>query len=220
MRGYDPEDARRALRAYLATKKERLAPWCQRAGISESAVRGFLRGRSQSLSGRTLERLAQADGVEIGRLLPGAGALDQRPLVTAELADGPGVALLGAVFVRVWVRDADAPGFELLRRDRLAALTTARPDQLVLLPVRTDAMADTLNPGDTALVDTTRTDPREAGVFAVTVDGTPAIRRLTYDWADGRVLVSHDNPAYAPFPATPEAVPILGRVIWAGRAFA
>ncbi len=52
---------RRALAGYLDAKQESLNGWCRRAKVSESTVRGFLAGRTQSLSDRTYDKLALAD---------------------------------------------------------------------------------------------------------------------------------------------------------------
>ncbi len=217
MRGYDPEKARRTLQAYIAGKSETVAAWSRRAGISDETVRSFLKGRSQSLQASTLEKLARADGVDTAQLLPGAAALADRPVVTAALADGPGVEMLGSRFVRVCREDPADPGFVLFETAWLATLTAARPDQLVLLPVRGDAMADTLRPGDTVLVDRSQTTCADTGLFAVAIDDTPAIKRLTHDWTTNRLLVGHDNAAYPGFAADPNAVTIFGRLLWLTR---
>lgn len=60
---------RTAIRRFMAGRPALNAyAWCRAAGIHESVLRGFLDGRSQSLTFRTLQRLAQAAGVKVSQL--------------------------------------------------------------------------------------------------------------------------------------------------------
>lgn len=85
---YDPERRRRAIRAVMELKDLNVTGWCRAAGMSESALRWFLSGRSNAMGDDTYEELAAAAGVPaavlrgdmpIGKAIPvvgrvGAGA--------------------------------------------------------------------------------------------------------------------------------------------------
>lgn len=60
---------RRALRRFMASRNLQVFPWAKRAGVSEAAIRNFLKGRSDSLAVPILEKLAAAEGVPIDALV-------------------------------------------------------------------------------------------------------------------------------------------------------
>lgn len=61
---------RSALQAFIDSRGARqLNAICTRAGVSESAVRGFLKGKSRSLNQETYDKLAQSEGVPVALLL-------------------------------------------------------------------------------------------------------------------------------------------------------
>ena len=68
-KAFNPEQRRRALRAYMRqAEHEKVLPWARKAGVSEASIRNFLNGDSDSLSDRTYSLLAAADEVPIGAL--------------------------------------------------------------------------------------------------------------------------------------------------------
>ena len=56
----DPDQRRRALKAFQATYLLRTFPWCKAARVAESTLRGFLNGDQDSLGDRNYEKLAAA----------------------------------------------------------------------------------------------------------------------------------------------------------------
>jgi len=66
---YDPENLRQSIRAFMAARGLRTAPWCRCAGVQESALRGFLAGRSRSLTIETMAKLAEAANASVAEIL-------------------------------------------------------------------------------------------------------------------------------------------------------
>lgn len=63
-------DKRRdALQKFITSRNESLNAWCLRAKVSESGVRGFLVGRSQTLTDKTYRKLAAAAEVSVTQLI-------------------------------------------------------------------------------------------------------------------------------------------------------
>lgn len=65
----DAERRRRALRQFMAARGLEPAEWARRAGLTNAnSIYNFLRGRAASLSQKTLEALASAEGVSVSEL--------------------------------------------------------------------------------------------------------------------------------------------------------
>lgn len=70
---YDPDAHRAALQGYLDANRPRLGSWNQwaaRASVSEAAIRGFMAGRTRTLSMATYAALASAAGTTVSMLVP------------------------------------------------------------------------------------------------------------------------------------------------------
>lgn len=101
-------------------------PWATRAGVSEGAVRNFLKGKSDSLSQRTLERLAFSEGVSVAEL-------------TGESVERARIAVKSYVGAGCEVFPADDYG-EGQGMDEVEAPEGVDPDDLIALRVRGDSM--------------------------------------------------------------------------------
>jgi len=77
MQIYDPETRREALRRFIEANKIKVTVWCREAGVSNGSVRAFLKGDSNSLTDKTLTKLAGASGVSVGVLTGEAEALSR-----------------------------------------------------------------------------------------------------------------------------------------------
>jgi transcriptional regulator with XRE-family HTH domain len=64
-----PEFIRTRLRAYMKRKDLKPYPWAARAGLSENTLATFLNEPNRSITARTLEKLADAEGISIPELL-------------------------------------------------------------------------------------------------------------------------------------------------------
>ena len=105
-------------------------------------------------------------------------------------------------------------GFERTWLRKLAA----SPDALSIIQVAGDSMAPTLGDGDDILVDRgDAADRLRDGIYVIRMDDALMVKRLAV--RPGQQLsVLSDNPAYPGWPdVEPDAVSIIGRVVWAGR---
>jgi len=101
----------------------------------------------------------------------------------------------------------------------LRALTGASRDQLTMIRVEGDSMAQTLNAGDDILVDHAAAgEGLRDGIYVLRVDDALLVKRLAIHPFGGRVTVQSDNPNYPDWPDRGlDELTCIGRVIWAGR---
>lgn len=77
VKAFNPDQRRHVLREYMRQHPQlTVNGWCKAAGISESTLRNFLNGDSESLSDRSYELLAAARGEQVSTL---RGERHQRP---------------------------------------------------------------------------------------------------------------------------------------------
>ncbi len=74
---------RNALKAFFAGLSVSQSAFCKSAGVSEAAVRAFLKGETRSLNSATYEKLAREGGVSVAALL---GAPSDEPFRPTPLA--------------------------------------------------------------------------------------------------------------------------------------
>ncbi len=74
----------------------------------------------------------------------------------------------------------------------------------------------TIHDGDLMLLEVTRPQFKQDGIYAIVQSGGVGMRRLARR-IDGSVEIGCDNPAYGSEVARPEAIKILGRVLWFGK---
>jgi len=100
----------------------------------------------------------------------------------------------------------------------------AEPSDLFQIRVDDESMVPALRPGDTILLDRRATQPDREGIYMLTMNDVPLIKRLQI--LPGRIIkMASDNPAYETFSIplshiNNQHLTILGRVVWvvwAGR---
>ena len=127
---------------------------------------------------------------------------DLVPLVDAHLSAGDGAFVLSEqatayyAFRRAWVRSVAA---------------SART--LVLLHVSGESMQPTIKHGDTVMIDTARRQLLDGGIFAIRIDHTILVKRLSFR-PGGRIRVVSDNRECEPYEIAADELHILGQVIW------
>jgi Predicted transcriptional regulator len=84
-----------------------------------------------------------------------------------------------------------------LRADWLAS-ESLKPESLVACKMTGDSMMPGLNNGDTVLIDTSRTQPKDGRVFAINYEGELVIKRLMRD--AGNWWLSSDNTDKTRYP--------------------
>ncbi len=91
-------------------------------------------------------------------------------------------------------------------------------DAASLITVQGDSMEPTLSDGDDIMVDRSAAQrPLREGIHVIRMDGTLMVKRLARA-PGGTLSVLSDNSAYTRLDnVAPDAVEIMGRVVWAGR---
>lgn len=101
---------------------------------------------------------------------------------------------------------------------RLLASLGVREDQSAMLRAQGDSMVPTIQDGDRMLIDERdRKLTAKGGVFVLRLDGALMVKRVA-KIGDG-IAVTSDNPEFPPIPVqAPDAIEVLGRVVWLSRA--
>jgi phage repressor protein C with HTH and peptisase S24 domain len=199
-------------------------------GVSPSAFRKWLKGEAEP-SRERLIALARTAGVGVAWLAEGEGpepsfesngAGRRRsslpdPGDTSDWASfvmppdqtsppGPGAPTLGRYLA--------------LRRDWVRTICGVEPENLALDIGADEAMAPTIRPRDTLLLDTTKSRIGCNGIYVLGVGQQRQVRRVQVRH-DGSLLLMTDNQAYQPDIVATDAVAaitVFGRVVWIGRA--
>lgn len=137
--------------------------------------------------------------------LPNAGAYVQVPHYDVEVSAGDGCQ---------WV---DHPNNDpLVFRARWFKAKGCKPQDCRAIYVRGDSMAPTLNDGDTVLIDVSRTQVRDDGIYALVYGGDLYIKRL-FRIPGGGLELRSDNPRHVTREVIGAAITdvrILGEMIW------
>ena len=113
--------------------------------------------------------------------LPVPDVFSYVPMAKAQLSAGGGSFVLTEDFV----------GYYAFRKDWLKRIATG-PDQVVLMKVQGNSMAPTIMDKDTVLIDIGRTRIIEGQIYAMRLDSTIMIKRLTHR-PGGIINVISDN---------------------------
>ena len=104
------------------------------------------------------------------------------------------------------------------RKNWLSRVATS-PSRLVLMRINGNSMSPTLEDSDTVMIDTGRRDIKEGMIYALRVDHSVMIKRLSFR-VGGKVLIISDNRHdYDPYEAPMKDLHILGQVIFFCRTF-
>jgi phage repressor protein C with HTH and peptisase S24 domain len=199
-------------------------------GVSQQAVMELESGRAKGT--KHTAKFARALGQDPlwletgdGRMREAAKAKRQSRAepqdVVPELADYERIPLFDMRTTtgrNVFANLSSAVGFELFASTWLRQLSPTPFSQLAVLQMSGDSMEPTLSHGDHALVDTAQLNLRREGIYALKLDDTLLIRRVTMHPATKRVTIGADNTRYQPYQdLDPDALEALGRVIWIGH---
>jgi len=111
-----------------------------------------------------------------------------------------------------------ADGFAPFRQNLLRRLTRSGPDRLALISVAGDSMYPTLADGDDILIDLGETAPHRDAIYAIRMENTLQVKRVSVNPVTGFLSIKSDNPLYESWnDCDPASVDILGRVVWVGR---
>ncbi len=139
---------------------------------------------------------------------PDPEAFDYVPMAEARLSAGDGC----------FVISEDMEGYYAFRKNWISRVATS-PNNLVLMRIHGNSMAPTLEDNDTAMIDIGRRDIKEGMIYALRVDHSIMIKRLSFR-VGGKVLIISDNRTeYDPYEAEMKDLHVIGQVIFFCRTF-
>ena len=102
------------------------------------------------------------------------------------------------------------------KRDWLSRVLGITHNDIVLVEVRGDSMADTLQDGDLVLIDRRQNTLDVSAVFVLRVNDALLVKRVQHNF-DGSVTIKSDNSRYDPVTKSGRQLKdlqIVGRVVW------
>jgi hypothetical protein len=127
------------------------------------------------------------------------------PRYDAGLSAGPG-SIIDA--------DSEPIGFHLIEAQWLRSVTQTAPSRLAVLRVAGDSMEDTLADGDWVLVDRGQTRAAQEGIYALQIDDTTWVKRLSLNLRERLIRVISDNPRYPVQELPADDLTVIGRIVW------
>lgn len=139
---------------------------------------------------------------------PDPDAFDYIPMADTQLSAGGGC----------FVISERVEGYYAFKKSWLNRVATSAKN-LVLMRVHGGSMDPTIQDADTVMIDTGRRNIREGMIYALRVDSTIMIKRLSFR-TGGKVLVISDNrQEYESYEAAIKDLFIIGQIIFFSRTF-
>jgi len=220
----------------MVEAKATQADLARHCGISRASVNGWLSGATKSLDGANLTKAAEYLHVTPGWL---AGTSTQKrpieardsalapilawehtdelpygeyvlvPRLAIRLAAGHGADNSHQVQVELSQETPQAFRAEWIRRLRL------RPNRLAAMQAAGNSMEPRIHDGDSLLIDTSQTQVRDGGVYALWYDGGERVKRL-FLRPGGGLLLRSDNPMHPEITLSHDeaaCVRVIGRIV-------
>lgn len=131
---------------------------------------------------------------------------DYIPMTEAKLSAGGGA----------FVVSEEIEGYYAFRKSWLNAVTTGAKN-LVLMRVTGDSMYPTIQAKDTVLIDIGRKHIKDGEIYALRVDDTVMIKRLSIRIGGKVMIISDNRKEFDPYEAAISDVHVLGQVIFFSR---
>lgn len=144
--------------------------------------------------------------------VPSAGVIE---VAGAEFAAVPRYdAAMSAGHGSIIDANAEPIGYHLIEAQWLRAITQTAPSRLAVLRVAGDSMEDTLADGDWVLVDRGQTRAAQEGIYALQIDDTTWVKRLSLNLRERLIRVISDNPRYPVQELPADDLTVIGRIVW------
>lgn len=137
---------------------------------------------------------------------PDAGAFHYVPMAKAKLSAGGGMFVLSE----------DVSDYYAFRKNWLNRITTS-PKNVVLMEVQGNSMAPTILDKDTVMIDTGRLEIIEGMIYAIRLDHTIMIKRLTHRPGGIINVISDNKEEYETYQADRKDIHIIGQIIFFSR---
>jgi len=208
------EESRAALKRLIEERGEDYAGLSRLLGRNPAYVQQYIkRGSPRRLAEEDRRRLARYFGVDEALLgAPAAGgAVGLVPVPRLDVGAAAGAGAFDG--------DERTRGHIAFDSAWLRRVASGAPDQLSIIRVTGDSMAPTLGDGDEILVDRGDAVARlRDGIYVLRIDAALVVKRLALNPAARTLSIRSDNPAYPGWPdCAPDAIDIVGRVVWTGR---
>lgn len=196
--------------------------FARHCGISDSVLRQYLRGKSEPTR-PVLLAIACCTGVAVEWLATGTGTMKTGGnRATLQLADGDFCSI--PMVVARKEEDESAPSGRIpnnliFRSEWLRKELSADPQALAMTVAHGNAMEPAIGDGDTLLVNSRQNRVDKDGLYLLQTNSAAIPRRIQV-LLDGGLLVTCDNPTYAPQTishADVHSLCIIGRVVWIGK---
>lgn len=213
-----PSELRRsAIQNFMKARGLKMKPWADKAGIAEGTIRGFLKGRADSLTHSTLQKLADAADATVAELI---GEKPAQPRPGREIVTVQGLNVQAAMGSGVEISEEPAGEPFYFRKSFIERIARNRPARLRVIELVGDSMEPTLNEGDVALIDLNSTDVMQApGVYCIWSMSGLAVKRVSaVPGARPKLSIQSDNRALYDQvrEVDAEEVRVIGRVVWRG----
>lgn len=208
------DTTRENLERFVARKKLSIKPWAKAAGVSDSAVRAFLKGRTMSLTHSTLEKLAVAAGTTVSEML-------REPQNRPEASQ----------FVKIKHLEVHASaggGFEVtsepegepyyFKKSWLENMFGGHDGKLRVIHFDGDSMLPTIQNGDVGIVLTGESGNEfQSGRIYVLWDGRGLVVKRLEAVISSRPrlrVISDNKDVYTAYEIDAEDAHVVGRVLW------
>lgn len=188
--------------------------FAKKAGIPQGTFYGYLKGGAPHAD--HLVRIREAFGVSIDWILTGSGSklinempkdsFDYVPMAKAQISAGGGA----------FEQEEGVKEYYSFRKDWLSRTVTSTKDAW-LLTVTGNSMEPTIYDGDAVMVDLGRTHIVDGNLYAIRLDGTIMVKRLSLR-PEGKIRIISDNKfEHESYDAHRKNVHVLAQVVWYAR---
>ncbi len=185
-------------------------------GVKQGAVSKIENG-TQKLDAYMLSLLMEKYDIRIKWLLSGTGTdapptdkqdcdFSSIPLVNVQLSAGDGS----------FVTSEEVKEYCKFRKDWLSNTVTSTKNT-ILVGVTGNSMEPTIYNGDVVMIDTGRTHIYEGEMYALRMDNTVMIKRLSHRPGDKIMIMSDNKEEYPPYEAKRKEIHVLAQVVWYAR---
>lgn len=140
---------------------------------------------------------------------PDPEMFDYIPLAETQLSAGGGA----------FVISEEIEGYYAFRKSWLNRVASSTKN-LVLMRILGDSMAPTIQNDDTVMIDTGRKSLKEGMIYAIRVDSTVMIKRLSLRLGGKIQIISDNRQEYESYEAELKDLHIIGQIIFFCRTFA
>ena len=203
-----------------------------RAGMADTTLRQYLNGRSEPNMSQLI-KIADTAGVRIDWLATGRGPKED---VQDESLNPDGLdkalfeeeyALIDGYHIAVSAghgafNDQHEVKRKLAFRRKWLKFRQLNPDNLAVVFAKGDSMEPTIHSGDSILVDLSRNQIQDGGLFVLRLGDELYAKRLQKRVDGGVNIISDNKTGYETLSVLPnelDSLSIIGKVVWLGHDF-